>query len=152
VAAVVASVASQGTLGEGAGGLFGDRDYSYFHSQTYNENSHSPQFKRDGVFANENEWTYDGPYEYGDYGSSGMEHRRSGRGDQRDPVTGIGLNARDQDVFSAHGLSSDLRAGERGGLPPWMEYLDQTYSPYEGLSNPYNNELATTFGEPAVRW
>lgn len=148
--AVVAAIALTQTgsfTGRDAGSpMFGmgNRTYSYYHGDTFDADSHSPRWQRDGVFEREQEWQYEGPYDYEGYGSAGLRARAAATG-SRDPIfDGVEASA---GVFAQYGLAADPQAGDPDGIADWVRELDTTYSPYEGYSNPYENRLATGFGD-----
>lgn len=147
---------ASGGLGSIAGGgnSTSDQGYSWYHDAYYDAGSYSPQWHRDGTFRDQEEWTYDGAYDYSGYGRAGLKDRARGRAKGRqpaDPLYGTGAADDLPDVFDT--LSSDqldpaggrpVGAASGGSLNPW-------YDPYGGASNPYENRLRLAYGDQAAR-
>lgn len=139
---------SNGGLGSGNGFSVGgsDRKYGYYHDRTYS-NDYGPQYDRDSG-ASEQKWVYDGPYEYGRYGSKGMSERARGR-------TSDGTTPSDP-LYSSVDYGSDLfeyyangDVDPTGGYPvgdPVMIDVSTAYNPHAEYSNPYLNRIRLTWG------
>lgn len=131
-------------------GIGNDRSYSYYEDRTY-DSSIGSRWDTDNTFGADNNWDYDGPHQYGKYGSAQIKANKSNKG--ADPTLESGVNA-DPDVFAqylAGGASVADRFDPTGGQPVGpgsLNYGNMGYNPYSDFySNPYLNRLQLRFGQ-----
>lgn len=133
------------SLTRGSGIADKDRTYGYYHDQYFDSDSHSPQFEREGLLGDDRKWEYDGQYQYGKYGSAGME-KRAKRPETKDPVFGT-VGERVPNVFDEYAY--DPEVDPTGGDPvgdALLQSFDPTYNAYAGYSNPYLNRIRMAYG------
>lgn len=138
-AAALWYASTEGIRYRGAGG--GDKDFSYYQSRYFDEDSYSPQWKKDGLVPDQQEWSYDGAYDYGSYGSKGMRERRAGK-DRRPDAIFSGTARPLPDPFAR---SVDPSGGAPVGDPS-LSWTNPHYDPYAGYSNPYANRIRMAYG------
>jgi hypothetical protein len=133
----------EGGYGSSASASLGgdDRTYSYYHDRYFDSESYSPQYERDGAVDSQEKWEYDGPYNYGGYGSKGMKQRTKAN-HRTDPLYTTPDGGRD--AFDRYAAADP--AGEPIGHA-WLQLSQTNYSPYAaGYSNPYSNRIRRDFG------
>ena len=138
------------------GGSTADASWSYYHDRDYDSDSAGAKWTTDrsrtndpaeAALGNTDRWEYDGPYNYGSYGSDAMRQRAAGR-DTSDPLYSSPAPARD--VFSQYGGNLDPSGGQPVGMAP-SSMTNPYYDPYAGYSNPYANRIRLGWGEGVGR-
>jgi hypothetical protein len=120
----------------------GDEAYSFYHDRYFDNDSYSAQFERSGIVHGAEKWSYDGPYQYGSYGSKGMADRATKH--TTDRVMNGTATESVPDVWDLFGDTDPSGGDAVGGA--WMAYNDPTYNPYAGYANPYANRIKLTWG------
>ena len=145
-------------LGRGAAGSWrmSDESWSYYHRSNIDSNEYAPRWDK-GInsITTASKWEYDGPYQYGTYGRSGMSARKRAQADgrmMRDPIYGSASSSDSiDDIFAEYGVDT---ADPTGGAPvgPAPDQLNPWYDPWAASqSNPYAQRLEMTWGDAARR-
>jgi hypothetical protein len=155
-----ALVLMQGPPGSGPtdveGGTSRDGTWSYYHDADYDAGADAAKWSTDrsrstdpaeAVLGNTSRWDYEGPYEYGSYGSDAMRRRSNGT-DATDPL--YSQPAALPDVFSQYGGDLDPSGGAPVGSAP-SSMTNPYFDPYAGYSNPYANRIRLAYGEGTGR-
>lgn len=145
-------------MGRGAAGSWrmSDESWSYYHQSNIDSNEYAARWNK-GInsITTASKWEYDGPYQYGTYGRTGMSARKRTQANgrvPRDPIYG-GATSSDSldDIFAEYGIDT---ADPTGGAPvgPAPEQLNPWYDPWATTgSNPYAQRLEMTWGDASRR-
>lgn len=147
-------------IGRGEAGSWNmsDESWSYYHQSNVNQDQYAPRWDKGfNSLTTSSKWQYDGPYQYGTFGRSGMKRRQTAQANgtsSTDPIYGsssASTNAEIDDVFAQYGVDT---ADPTGGAPVGADpaALNPWYDPYSaGRSNPYENRLQMTWGTASKR-
>lgn len=134
------------------GGTRRDDAWSFYHDTKFESGSEGAKWSTDrsrssdpneAALGDTTRWEYDGPYQYGPYGSDGMRQRTRDRS-VADPL--FSNTAPTPDVFRQYGGNLDPSGGQPVGVAP-SNLTRPYFDPYAGYSNPYANRIRMAYGE-----
>ena len=129
-----------------------DKSYGYYHDREFDTQAQAPrwdtatgtQYADQDPVGETSRWVYDGPWEYGPYGSDGVARRQAG--ETTDGALGVGVGGQQlPDVFDTY-TDADPSGGAPIGQVP-SHWTSPYYDPYAGYSNPYANRIRMAWGE-----